>query len=654
MPPFGPPRNRINDQYRVPPPKSLREVPKYVATVVKNFCSRLFYVYKLVWEARPVILFAMTFMSVFNGVMPVVGALIGARILNTLADIYSGRLGEFRPVFILLALYFTYHVVDAIVTRLYNMLLRISGELVSNHIRMKIMNKARTVDMASFDLPDFYAKMENANREAGMRPLDILTNTFKILSTVISMGSFVALLFAVNPLAPLIIVVVSVPTTVISFIYRRKTVKYMFFHSKDRRQLNYYSDVIVNKDMVKEVRIFHLYDEFIGRYKETFRKYFAGIKRLILHEGYWHVGGTLLTSIVNCLLFAYIAYGVYRGTLQVGDYSLYTGALNSVSSAVATLITATAGIYEGTLFINNMIEFMSHKQTVVPIADPPVPIAHHTGHTIEFRHVTFRYPGTTRDVIRDVNLTILPGETVVMVGLNGAGKTTLIKLLCRLYDPTEGEILLDGRNIKDYDVDDLYRMFGVIFQDFGKFAVTVSENIAFGDTRRGLEPEYVRTCAHMSGSDTFIARLPREYDTPMMRFFEEDGIEPSIGQWQKIAIARAFYSDSDVMILDEPTASLDPMAEQEIFNRFDELRHDKTTIFVSHRLSSATGADKIVVLEYGEIIEVGNHSQLMNLRGRYYELFSTQASRYTVEINEQDRLPDAEAHRHHHRPEERE
>ena len=231
-------------------------------------------------------------------------------------------------------------------------------------------------------------------------------------------------------------------------------------------------------------------------------------------------------------------------------------------------------------------------------------------------------------MIQHLNLTIKPGETVVIVGLNGAGKTTLIKLLTRLYDPTEGEILLDGRDLRDYDVADLYSMFGIIFQDFGRYAVTVSENIAFGNIRRQMDENDIHAAACQSKADEYIQKLPEGYETPLMRIFEQNGLELSGGQWQKLAIARAFYADSDVLILDEPTASLDPMAEQEIFNQFDTLRAGKTTIFVSHRLSSATVASKVVVLEYGRIIEEGNHYDLMEQHGRYYELFSTQAKRY--------------------------
>ena len=248
-------------------------------------------------------------------------------------------------------------------------------------------------------------------------------------------------------------------------------------------------------------------------------------------------------------------------------------------------------------------------------------------------NVSFKYPGADKHVLKDINFKINPGETVVLVGLNGAGKTTLIKLLTRLYDPTEGVILLDGKDIRTYNVKDLYSLFGIIFQDFGRYAFTVKENISFGNINAELDFERMKEAARQSGADVFIEKYPSGYETPLTRYFEDNGAELSIGQWQKLAIARAFYSNADILILDEPTASLDPMAEQEIFNQFDELRNGKTSIFVSHRLSSATTASKIIVLENGQVIEIGSHEELMKKQEKYYTLFSTQAKRY-IETNE--------------------
>ena len=398
----------------------------------------------------------------------------------------------------------------------------------------------------------------------------------------------------------------------------------MFHRSKDRRKMNYYSDLLVNRDMVKEVRLFALSDLLIGKYNDVVAGYFMGIKKLIWQEGAWNLLLSLATAVMNGVLFYMIAINVS----QIADYSVYTGALNSISGALAAIISVTSSIYEGSLFIDNMILFMNEKQTVKPsIAEPAIP-EDHKGHTIELRNVTFRYPGADRDVIHNMNLTIKSGSTVALVGLNGAGKTTLIKLITRLYDPTEGRILLDGHDIREYDLKELYSLYGIIFQDFGKYAVSVKDNITFSRIGDPVDENAVLEAAEKSSSTQFIAKLPNEYNTSLTRVFEKDGIELSIGQWQKLSIARAFYSDSDILILDEPTASLDAIAEQEIYNQFDTLRKDKTTIFVSHRLSSATVADKILVIDGGVLTEQGNHQELMAKRGTYYELFSTQAKRY--------------------------
>ena len=275
-----------------------------------------------------------------------------------------------------------------------------------------------------------------------------------------------------------------------------------------------------------------------------------------------------------------------------------------------------------------MIVFMREEQTVRALAAPAAIPVRGVPHTITFEDVSFRYPNSEKDVISHLSVTFHPGETVVLVGLNGAGKTTLIKLMTRLYDPTEGRILLDGIDLRQYEPKALYSLFGIIFQDFGKYAVSVAENITFGDIEKPVDHERMMASAAHSSAAPFIQDLPDGYDTPLMRIFEENGTELSIGQWQKLSVARAFYKDADILILDEPTASLDALAEQAIYDQFAALSKDKITLLVSHRLSSATTASKIIVLENGKLIEEGTHATLMAQQGAYYTLFTTQAKHY--------------------------
>lgn len=628
----GPPPGAADGNHKEPMPKSIKELLKYLTHMLGGFFSRLSYIIRLVWEAKKSLLIMMIFMAVFNGISPVISAYISANLLNRIAEVLvlaSPTLQLITNILLpAMILQFGYMFLSNLINAVSNMITRTSSEIVTNHVKVKIMNKAKEIDIASFDMPEFYEKFENANREAGSRPIQVINSTFSIVSTVISAVSFIVILAAVAWFAPLIVIILSVPSAIITFSYRRKNFRYMRRHSKERRQMSYYSDMLVNKDVVKEIRLFNLSDTFIFNYNKVFAKYFAGIRHLITVEGIWNIAISLVTTGVNCALFFFIAYTVTLGSGQIGDYSLYTGALTSIAGCVAGLVATSSHIYEGTLFIDNMIVFMNEKKHIVSISEQPRHVERHIGHTIEFQNVSFRYPGTERDVLKDISFVIEPGDTVVLVGLNGAGKTTLLKLLTRLYDPTAGRILLDGHDIREYDTAELYDMYGVIFQDFGKYAFTVNENISFGEINKPMDQNAIQEAAKASAADDFISRLPNAYDTPLMRVFEMNGIEPSIGQWQKLAIARAFYSDSDILILDEPTASLDAIAEQEIFNQFDRLRKDKTTFFVSHRLSSATIATKILVLENGILAETGNHAELMKKEGIYYELFSTQASRY--------------------------
>lgn len=621
-------------------PKRLRDIPGYLFNVVRGFLTRLFYIIGLVWQAAPFMFVCMVLFCVLDGVLPVLGAYISRDLLNGIADlIVSADLGllidktlleALSPLIFLFVLNFIYLFSKKVITKLSAMVTSISGELVANHIKLMILNKSKDVDLRSFDRPEFYEKLENANREASMRPIGILTATFNVISAVISSVSFVVVLAGLSPLAPIFIVLAAVPGALVNFYFRNHNYYYLRRNSKERREMQYYSNIMVDKDRAKEIKILGLGDTFIDKYKNVFSKYYKGLRSLIVKEGVTQILVGLISSIVNCGLFIYVAYNVIFGDGgMIGDYSLYSGALTSIGTYVTTLVASSATIYEGTLFIDNMIAFMKEERTVVPVLEEPRIPSRNTEHTIELVDVSFKYPDTDRYVLRHISLKLNSNDIVVLVGLNGAGKTTLIKLITRLYDPTEGKILLDGYDLREYKPEALYDLFGIIFQDFGRYAETVDENIRFGDVNREYSRDDIVLASEQGAARDFIEQLPDGFDTPLTRMFEESGIELSGGQWQKLSVARAFYKDSDILILDEPTASLDPLAEQEVFNQFASLGKNKITIFVSHRLSSAVTATKIVVIDNGEIAEVGNHEELMRLHGKYFALFSVQAERYT-------------------------
>ena len=636
-----PPRPR--GMNRKPPrekPKNLGELIKRFFLGIKAFLSRLFYIISLVWATAPQIFIAMILLCIVNGVLPVLGAYISRDLLNEISGLLGSSLGSLaeeifgalRPVLFLFVLLFIYQFLHRILEKVNDMVTAIAGELVVNHIKLKIIGKAKEVDVSSFDRPEFYEKLENANREAGMRPIGILTATFRVISAIISVVSFIVVLATLSPYAPVIVIVCALPSAIVTYVFKNKNYLYMRRHSKERREMSYYSQLMVSKDYVKEIKILGLGDTFTKKYANVFARYFKGLKALMVRESVSRMIVSLLVTLGNCALFAYVAYDVIYNGKMIGDYTLYTGALTSVSSYVTTIVTATATIYEGTLFIDNMMEFMKEEPRVVSTLEAPRRIDKEKEHVIELKGVSFSYPGSDRKVLDNVNLRFASGQSTVLVGLNGAGKTTLINLITRMYDVTEGEILLDGYNIKEYDPAEYYDLFGIVFQHFGKYAESAADNIRFGDVRREGSREDVVQAAVSGNADTFIEALPDGYETPLTRVFEENGIELSGGQWQKLSVARAFYKRSEVLILDEPTASLDAIAEQEIFNKFEELAKGKISIFVSHRLSSAVTAGQIAVLDNGRVVELGTHDELMANESHYYKLFSTQAHRYGVDF----------------------
>ncbi len=379
------------------------------------------------------------------------------------------------------------------------------------------------------------------------------------------------------------------------------------------------------QDSAKEVKLFNLGDALLARYHTLYWKFYAEDRVLALRRTGASLGWGLVSTLSYYGSYSWVLWRAVSGTITLGDMTMYLSIFRQSQISFRSVVDGMGRLYENNLFLDHLFDFLALESTMSPNgAGRPLPASITQG--IEFRHVSFRYSGTEQWVLRDINLQIVPRERIALVGLNGAGKTTLIKLLTRLYDPTEGEILLDGVDLREYSLESLRSRIGVIFQDYVRYHLTAQENIGFGQVERLEEMPLVVAAAQKGGADPIIQRLPKGYQTRLGRRWE--GSELSVGEWQKVALSRAFMRDADIIVLDEPTASLDAEAEYAVFRRFGELTAGKIAVIISHRFSTVRMADRIVVLEGGRITEIGSHAELLSLGGAYARLFTVQAQGY--------------------------
>jgi ATP-binding cassette subfamily B protein len=400
----------------------------------------------------------------------------------------------------------------------------------------------------------------------------------------------------------------------------------LYRYTPERRELDYLRYLGASNESAKEVKIFGLGKYLADRSRTLFERFYAENRHLAIHRA---LHGTLLNLIPTGAYYAAYALIILRalaGTLTVGDLTLMVGAFSRARNIMESLVSGLVGVSEQALFIKDLFDFFETNPTITSPADAiPAPRPIRDGFV--FQDVSFAYPGSVQNVIQNISFQFYPEERIALVGENGAGKTTLVKLLARLYDPTEGRILLDGVDLREYQVEDLRHEIGVIFQDYMRFDMLAAENIGFGRIEALASQDRVRNSAEKSLAAAVIARLPNMYRQMLGRRFE-GGVDLSTGQWQKIALARAYMRDAQILILDEPTASLDARAEFEVYQRFVDLTAGKMAVLISHRFSTVRMADRILVLEQGRVVEQGSHQQLVALGGKYAELFELQAAGY--------------------------
>jgi len=499
------------------------------------------------------------------------------------------------------------------------------GDLVSHEISLRLMKQSARLDLECFEDAEFYDKLERARRQASSRIL-LMSQALTQLQDAITVLFLAAALITFNAWLLLLLAITLIPAFLGETHFNSQSYSLMYGWTQERRELDYLRFAGASEETAKEVKIFGLSDFFGSRYKKLAGEYYHANKNLSVRRAAWGGLLSILGSIGYYTAYVVIIFRTVNGELSLGDLIFLSGSFLRLRSLMESILIRFSSIADSALYLKDLFDFLEMEPNISSKKNAlPFPETIREGFT--FEHVSFRYPQTEQWVLRDISFTLHPGEKLALVGENGAGKTTLVKLLTRLYDPDEGRILLEGHDLRDYDLDGLRDAAGVIFQDYVKYHLTVAENIAVGRIDERNNEARIVEAAQRSLADTVIDKLPDGYQQMIGRWFKQ-GTNLSGGEWQKIAIARAYMRDAQLLILDEPTAALDARAEHEVFRRFVELTYDKCAVLISHRFSTVRMADRIVVLHEGKLLEHGTHEELLAAQGQYSELFQLQAAGY--------------------------
>ncbi len=580
---------------------------------------------ELVWTTSRFLMFVLAGLTVVAGILPAAVAYVGQLIVDGVVAAIAAAEPDVRQVL-------GYVVLEAAIVAMLaasqrgisasESLLRAQ---LGHRVNVMILDKALTLPLRSFEDSEFYDKLTRARREASSRPLSLVKRTFGLAQNGISLVSYAVLLFGFSPWAVLILIVAGLPSFFAEAKFSGDAFRLFRWRSPDSRMQMYLETLIAREDGVKEVKLFQLGPRLLDRYRNIFKRLFKEDRRLTIRRDVWGFGLGLISTAAFYGAYVWIVLATIGGEITLGAMTMYLMLFRQGQAAVAASLTAISGMYEDNLYLSNLYEYLSYP---VPPESGEAQSGPDPSRGLEFRDVSFRYPGSKDFALERVNLTIRPGQSLALVGENGSGKTTLIKLLTRLYTPTEGDILLDGLSLEDWELAALHRRVGVIFQDFGRYQFSVGENIGAGDVRYIEDETRWEEAAGTGMAAPFIESMPEGYRTQLGRWFK-GGRELSGGQWQKIALSRAFMrSDADILILDEPTAAMDAASEAAIFDHFRSASGDKITILISHRFSTVRAADQIIVIQDGRIVEEGDHDSLIAQDGQYAQLFKLQAKGY--------------------------
>ncbi len=584
----------------------------------------------LIWQVSPPMMLTTSLLRILRASVPVLALYVAKLIVDEVVMLTRLPNQNTAHLWELVAFEFGIAVASDALNRGIALLDSLLGDLFTNATSVQLMHHAATLDLEMFEDSNFYDKLEKARRQTTSR-ISLMTQSLAQAQDAVSMLVLAGGLVVFSPWLLGLLLLTVIPAFIAETRFNQKSYSLMNSWTPKRRELDYLRYIGASDETAKEIKIFGLAGYLADRYKTIADSYYAENRTLVVRRAFW--GGVLamLGTAGYYAAYIFIIAQTLLGKLSLGDMTFLAGSFRSMRGTLEGVLGRFASIAEGALYLQDLFDFFALKPRIAPqlqAGDAPlIVLPRPIQQGFFFENVGFKYVNAERWALRNVSFTLRAGEKLALVGENGAGKTTLVKLLARLYDPTEGRILLDGRDLREYDVNELRSEIGVIFQDFIRYQMQAVVNIAVGRIDERENQPRIDNAAAQSLADSVIKRLPEGYDQMVGRYFQK-GVDLSGGEWQKLGLARAYMRDAQVLILDEPTAALDARAEHEVFERFTELTAGKTAVLISHRFSTVRMADRILVLEGGTPVEIGSHEALLHAEGRYAELFRLQQKGY--------------------------
>ncbi|MDB5087458.1 MAG: transporter ATP-binding protein [Mucilaginibacter sp.] len=606
------------------PPKNTRTEPltlKERLAALNNLPA----FFKLVWQTSPTFTIINALLRLLRSAMPVALLFVGKLIIDNVVTLSRHHDTNTSHLWQLVGLEFALAILTDGLSRATTLVDALLGDLFSNHTSVKIMEHAAILDLDQFEDSVFYDKLERARQQTIGRTM-LLSQVMAQVQDLITMGFLAAGLMAFNPWLIILLLIAIIPAFLGESYFNDQSYALTRGQTPERRELDYIRYLGASDETAKEVKIFDLSGFIIDRFRQLSGKFYLDNKRLSIKRSLWGTFFAMMGSMGYYAAYVVIIIKAVDGSVTIGMLAFLAGSFRQLRSLLEGILSRFTSVSQGAIYLRDFFEFFDIKPKIKPAANPlPFPKVIQQGFV--FEDVGFKYANSDRWANRHLSFTLYPGEKLALVGENGAGKTTLVKLLARLYDPTEGRILLDGEDLRDYDLTDLRFNVGIIFQDYLRYQMTFAQNIAVGNISQIDNRPLIEASAKQSLADILAAKLPDAYDQQLGKRFAQ-GVELSGGEWQKVALARAYMRNAQLLILDEPTSALDARAEYAVFERFAELTKGRSAVLISHRFSTVRMADRILVLEKGELIEIGSHQELILKNGRYAELFNLQAMGY--------------------------